>query len=68
MHREMQAAHAAGPKWLTERSRNHGAESKVEKATKRHRVHRAASKRAVRKVVDLRLKNYAIESHPELGV
>jgi hypothetical protein len=42
--------------------------ARFEKATKRHRVHRAASRRTVRKVVDLRLKNYALESHPELGV
>ena len=42
--------------------------TRIENATKRRRVHHVASRRAVRKVVDLRLKNYLLESHPELGV
>jgi hypothetical protein len=42
--------------------------ARFEKATKRRRVHRAAPRRAVRKVVDLGFKNYVLESHPELGV
>ena len=42
--------------------------ARIEKAIKRRRVHHAVSRRAVRKVIDLRLKNYALESHPELGV
>lgn len=42
--------------------------ARIEKVTKRRCVHRAALRRAVRKAVDLRLKNYLLESHPELGV
>lgn len=42
--------------------------ARIGKAIKRRRVHRVASRRASRKVVDLRLKNYVLESHPELGV
>jgi len=34
--------------------------ARLEKAIKRRRVHRAASRRAVRKIVDLRLKNYVL--------
>ena len=42
----------------------------IGKASKRHRLHRAvrSARRAARRMVDLRLKNYALESHPELGV
>ena len=42
--------------------------TRVEKTTKQRRAHRATLRRAARKVVDLRLKNYVLESHPELGV
>jgi hypothetical protein len=42
--------------------------TKVEKTIKRRRVHCLDSKRAVRRALDLRLKNYLLESHPELGV
>ena len=41
----------------------------IGKASKRHRLHRAvrSARRAARRMVDLRLKNYALESHPELA-
>ena len=42
--------------------------TRVEKTIKRRRAHRAALRRATRKVIDLRLKNYVLEFHPELGV
>ena len=43
--------------------------TRIERATRRRRVHRAAlSSRTIRNFVDLKLKNYALESHPEFGV
>ena len=42
--------------------------TRIEKSAKRPRAHRATLRRAVRKAIDLRLKNYLLESHPELGV
>ncbi len=42
--------------------------TRVEKNTKRPRAHRATLRRSARKAIDLRLKNYLLESHPELGV
>jgi hypothetical protein len=42
--------------------------TRIERNTKLRRAHRATLRRAARKAVDLRLKNYLLESHPELGV